>query len=127
MATNGSYLNRKQSCSRIEEQEFSVTEIRSHAKRSIANLAPELSTLALFRTPWSFKLTSQMQHSSRCLCGVAFDICVLQAWLDARHAGFEARIILSATRPLTKAGGAQAVSAMRRAGVRVIETRRCSN
>ncbi len=37
--------------------------------------------------------------------------------LDAAAAGFETRVLLSATRPVTPAGGKEAVADMRRAGV----------
>jgi nicotinamidase/pyrazinamidase len=51
------------------------------------------------------------------ICGLARDVCVRATALDAVDAGFETHVQLSATRPVTSAGGKEAVAEMVRAGV----------
>lgn len=53
------------------------------------------------------------------ICGLAQDVCVRATALDAIERGFETHVLLSATRPLTAAGGKEAVAEMVRAGVKV--------
>jgi nicotinamidase/pyrazinamidase len=50
--------------------------------------------------------------------GLAQDICVRATVLDARREGFDAVVIVDATRPVTRAGGEHANEEMRRAGAR---------
>ena len=51
--------------------------------------------------------------------GLALDVCVRESVLDALRAGFEARVIVSATRPVSKAAGRAALEEMQRAGARL--------
>jgi nicotinamidase/pyrazinamidase len=53
--------------------------------------------------------------------GLAQDVCVRATALDAVAAGFDTRLILAATKPVTAAGGEAALAEMRRAGVTVVE------
>lgn len=54
--------------------------------------------------------------------GLALDVCVRATVLDARREGFETILIADATRPVTSAGGEQAIDDMLRAGVRIERT-----
>ena len=52
------------------------------------------------------------------LCGLATDFCVYFSAIDAREAGFEARVVLEASRAIDVDGSlARALAAMREAGV----------
>ena len=52
------------------------------------------------------------------LCGLATDFCVYFSAIDAREAGFEARVVLEASRAIDVDGSlARALAAMRQAGV----------
>jgi nicotinamidase/pyrazinamidase len=51
------------------------------------------------------------------LGGLAEDVCVRATALDARAAGFEVHLLGAATRPVTPAGGQQALADLRAAGV----------
>jgi len=53
------------------------------------------------------------------ICGLAQDVCVRATALDAIDSGFETHVLLSATRPITPAGGKEAIAASTRAGVQV--------
>lgn len=53
--------------------------------------------------------------------GLAEEVCVLATVLDARKAGLEVRVIATATRPITPAGGREAIAAMLKAGALIIE------
>jgi len=48
--------------------------------------------------------------------GLAQDVCVRATVLDARREGFNAIVIVDATRPVTRAGGERANEEMRQAG-----------
>jgi len=52
--------------------------------------------------------------------GLAEDVCVLATVLDGCAAGFEMVMIADATRPVTAAGGEQALEKMRQAGARIL-------
>lgn len=52
--------------------------------------------------------------------GLAQDICVMATALSARKAGFQAGLILNATRPLTPEGGKQSLAEMKNAGVEIL-------
>lgn len=54
--------------------------------------------------------------------GLALDVCVKATALDAVAAGFETHLIMAAARPVTAEGGAEALQAMRAAGV-ILEDR----
>jgi nicotinamidase/pyrazinamidase len=54
--------------------------------------------------------------------GLAQDVCVRDTALAARHEGFDVLLISDATRPITSAGGEQAIADMRSAGVRIETT-----
>jgi nicotinamidase/pyrazinamidase len=57
------------------------------------------------------------------LCGLATDFCVLFSALDGRAAGFEVTVALAACRGIDTEGSlARALSAMREAGVRLLES-----
>jgi nicotinamidase/pyrazinamidase len=49
--------------------------------------------------------------------GLAQDVCVLASALDATYAGFETVLLVDATRPVTEAGGEEAMRRMEQAGV----------
>jgi nicotinamidase/pyrazinamidase len=49
--------------------------------------------------------------------GLAQDVCVLASALDATYAGFETVLLVDATRPVTAAGGEEALRRMEQAGV----------
>jgi nicotinamidase/pyrazinamidase len=51
------------------------------------------------------------------ICGLSLDVCVRACALDAARAGFETRVALEATLPVTKAAGEAAVAEMTKAGV----------
>jgi Amidases related to nicotinamidase len=51
------------------------------------------------------------------LSGLALDVCVLATALDARREGFDVHLLADCCRPVTTEGGAEAIHAMRRAGV----------
>ncbi len=51
------------------------------------------------------------------ICGLAQDVCVRATALDAVAAGFETHVRLSATRPVIRARGEEAVAEMLRAGI----------
>lgn len=53
--------------------------------------------------------------------GLAQDVCVLESVLDARRAGFEVHVLKQATRPVTPAGGKQAIQKMEEAGAKIEE------
>lgn len=53
------------------------------------------------------------------LGGLAEDVCVRATALDARAAGFEVQLLAAATRPVTPAGGQQALADLRAAGVSI--------
>jgi nicotinamidase/pyrazinamidase len=52
--------------------------------------------------------------------GLAEDVCVRATALDAAKAGFEAKVIAAATKPVTEAGGKKARAEMRAAGVTIV-------
>ena len=52
--------------------------------------------------------------------GLALDVCVRATALDAVKAGFEARLIGGATRPVSASAGLLAVEELRRAGVVIV-------
>ncbi|ARN80539.1 isochorismatase family protein [Methylocystis bryophila] len=51
------------------------------------------------------------------LCGLALDVCVRASALQAVQAGFETHVMLSATRPITQAGGEATIREMTNAGI----------
>jgi nicotinamidase/pyrazinamidase len=53
--------------------------------------------------------------------GLALDVCVRETALDGVREGFEIWVIVPACRPVTPAGGKQALEAMRAAGVHLLE------
>ncbi len=53
--------------------------------------------------------------------GLAEDVCVRATALDAAKAGFEAKVIGGATKPVTAQGGQAARAEMRAAGVTIVE------
>lgn len=52
--------------------------------------------------------------------GLAFDVCVLASVLDAIERGFEVKLIKDATRPVTAAGGEDALIQMQKVGVEIV-------
>jgi nicotinamidase/pyrazinamidase len=52
--------------------------------------------------------------------GLAQDVCVLASVIDARKFGFDAHVILEATRPVTPEGGEEAIRKMREAGAKMV-------
>ena len=54
--------------------------------------------------------------------GLAQDVCVCATVLDARREGLEVQVIADATRPVSEAGGREALDQMRRAGAGLVET-----
>lgn len=53
--------------------------------------------------------------------GLALDVCVKFAALDAVNYDFEAHVILAGCRPVTEEGGQQAVDEMKKAGARLVK------
>ncbi|AMV72876.1 nicotinamidase [Desulfuromonas carbonis] len=53
--------------------------------------------------------------------GLALDVCVLATVLDARRAGFAVKLIRAGCRPVTAAGGEEALKKMQAAGAEVVE------
>lgn len=51
--------------------------------------------------------------------GIAQDVCVKETALDARRLGYATAVLADATRPVDRAQGARALTAMREAGVEV--------
>lgn len=51
--------------------------------------------------------------------GLAQDVCVAATVLDGRAAGFDVHVIAEATRPVTEAGGTEALAKMADAGARI--------
>ena len=52
--------------------------------------------------------------------GLALDVCVLASVLDGLKSGFEVNLIREATRPVTAAGGEEALQKMRAAGAKIL-------
>jgi nicotinamidase/pyrazinamidase len=52
--------------------------------------------------------------------GLAQDVCVLATVLDAKKEGFDVKVLLDATRPVTKEGGEKAIAEMTEAGAEFI-------
>ena len=66
-------------------------------------------------------LLDVLQPDSRLLvCGLAFDICVMNTALDAKDRGFETVVLIDASRPVTVAGGRTAADKLQKAGVRQV-------
>jgi nicotinamidase/pyrazinamidase len=55
------------------------------------------------------------------VAGLAQDVCVLATVLDGCEAGFEMHLITGASRPVTEAGGQEALKKMREAGARIMK------
>lgn len=53
--------------------------------------------------------------------GLALDVCVKSAALDAVTSGFEPHVILAGSRPVTEEGGRLAVAEMEQAGVKLVK------
>lgn len=53
--------------------------------------------------------------------GLALDVCVLATVLDARREGFTVGVIRAGTRPVTPAGGEEAIGKMRAAGAVIVD------
>jgi nicotinamidase/pyrazinamidase len=53
--------------------------------------------------------------------GLALDVCVLATVLDARKEGFAVGVIREGTRPVTPAGGEDAIEKMRAAGAAIVD------
>ena len=54
------------------------------------------------------------------ICGLALDYCVRATALDVKAAGFETRVLLDLTRPVTWTTGAQAIIDLLRANIKLV-------
>ncbi|HYA80835.1 MAG TPA: nicotinamidase [Methylocystis sp.] len=78
---------------------------------------PEMDQYSAFEGTGLIDLLRRRGTQRVFICGLALDVCVRASALDAARAGFETHVLLSATRPLTQAGGEAAIREMTCVGV----------